>query len=87
MTQRAALLSSGFLSFVTGFRPLRAVTSLFIAVANWIIPGKGLRRGPFVTEEEILTMADVAAQESAIEKQERELIHSIFHFEIGRAHV
>ena len=79
-TERAALLSSGFLSFVTGFRPLRAVTSLFIAVANWIIPGKGLRRGPFVTEEEILTMADVAAQESAIEKQERELIHSIFHF-------
>ena len=79
-TERAALLSSGFLSFVTGFRPLRLVTALFIAVANWIIPGKGLRRGPFVTEEEILTMADVAAQESAIEKQERELIHSIFHF-------
>jgi len=79
-SERAALMTSGLLSFVTGFLPLRVLTSLFIAVANWIIPGKGLRRGPFVTEEEILTMADVAAQESSIEKQERELIHSIFHF-------
>ncbi|MFM8237101.1 MAG: hemolysin family protein [Actinomycetota bacterium] len=79
-TERAALLTSGLLSFVTGFLPLRVLTAVFIAVANWIIPGKGLRHGPFVTEEEILTMADVAAQESSIEKQERELIHSIFHF-------
>ena len=30
-------------------------------------PGKGLKEGPFVTEEEIRTMADVAAEEAAIE--------------------
>ena len=45
-----------------------------------MLPGKGLRTGPFVTEQEILTMADVAAQEAAIETEERELIHSIFDF-------
>jgi CBS domain containing-hemolysin-like protein len=39
-----------------------------------------LRGGPFVTEKEILTMADVAAQEASIETEERELIHSIFEF-------
>ena len=43
-------------------------------------PGKGMRMGPFTTEADILTMADVAAQEDSIETEERELIHSIFEF-------
>ena len=45
-----------------------------------ILPGKGLKQGPFVTENEIRQMADVAAEEAAIETEERELIHSIFEF-------
>src|SRR5262249_18333018 len=56
------------------------LTRGFIGLANVVLPGRGLRAGPFVTEEEILTMADVAAQEAAIETEERELIHSIFEF-------
>src|SRR5439155_847386 len=36
--------------------------------------------GPFVTEEEIRTMADVAADAAVIEREERRLIHSIFEF-------
>src|SRR5689334_2155048 len=79
-TERAAMSVSGLLSFLTRFPPLRVLTRGFIGLANVVLPGKGLRRGPFVTEEEILTMADVAAQEAAIETQERELIHSIFEF-------
>ena len=78
--ERAALRVSGLLSFLTRFPPLRVLTRGFIGLANIVLPGRGLRRGPFVTEEEILTMADVAAQESAIETEERELIHSIFDF-------
>ena len=78
--ERAVLLVSGLLAFVTRFPPLRVLTRGFIGLANVVMPGKGLRRGPFVTEEEILTMADVAAQEAAIETEERELIHSIFDF-------
>ena len=62
------------------FPPLRVLTRGFIGLANVVLPGKGLRGGPFVTEEEILTMADVAAQEASIETEERELIHSIFEF-------
>ena len=58
----------------------RAHHAWFIGIANVVLPGKGLRHGPFVTEEEILTMADVAAEEAAIETEERELIHSIFEF-------
>jgi CBS domain containing-hemolysin-like protein len=79
-SERSALALSPLLSFVTRFWPLRVLTRMFIGIANVVLPGKGLRRGPFVTEEEILTMADVAAQEAAIETEERELIHSIFEF-------
>jgi CBS domain containing-hemolysin-like protein len=78
--ERAVMMVSGLLSFLTRFPPLRVLTRGFIGLANVVLPGKGLRRGPFVTEEEILTMADVAAQEAAIETEERELIHSIFDF-------
>jgi CBS domain containing-hemolysin-like protein len=78
--ERAVMMVSGLLSFLTRFPPLRVLTRGFIGLANIVLPGKGLRLGPFVTEEEILTMADVAAQEAAIETEERELIHSIFDF-------
>jgi putative hemolysin len=79
-TDRAVLSVSALLVFLTKFAPLRVMTRGFIGLANIVLPGKGLRGGPFVTEEEILTMADVAAQESSIETEERELIHSIFEF-------
>lgn len=51
-----------------------------IAVANVIMPGKGLPEGPFVTEADIKAMAEVASDEEAIEEEEKELIHSIFEF-------
>jgi putative hemolysin len=79
-SERSALFLSPLLKFVTNFWPLRLLTRMFIGLANVVLPGRGLRHGPFVTEEEILTMADVAAQEAAIETEERELIHSIFEF-------
>ena len=78
--ERAAMAVSGLLTFLTRFAPLRILTRGFIGLANVVLPGKGLRGGPFVTEAEILTMADVAAQEASIETEERELIHSIFEF-------
>jgi len=45
-----------------------------------LLPGKGLPKGPFVTEYEIRHMVDVAEEEEEIEEEERELIHSIFEF-------
>lgn len=79
-SERAAMAVSGMLTFLTRFRPLAILTRGFIGLANIVLPGRGLRGGPFVTEREILTMADVAAQEASIETEERELIHSIFEF-------
>jgi len=79
-TDRAALGMASFLHFITYFRPLRVLSSGLIGLANVMLPGKGLARGPFVTEGEIRAMVDEAADEEAIETEERRLIHSIFEF-------
>jgi len=79
-TENAALALTPMLWFLTHFAPLRWLSNLLIGVANVVLPGKGLKQGPFVTEEEIRTMADVAASEDSIEREERRLIHSIFEF-------
>jgi putative hemolysin len=55
-------------------------TRLLIGIANILLPGKGLREGPFVSEEEIRAMAEAGHEEGAIEEGEKELIHSIFEF-------
>jgi CBS domain containing-hemolysin-like protein len=79
-TERAALRVTPLLHFLTTFPPLRLISRALIGLANVVLPGRGLREGPFVTEEEIRTMADVAAEEQSIESTERRLIHSIFEF-------
>jgi CBS domain containing-hemolysin-like protein len=61
-------------------RILRGPTRLLIGLANVLLPGRGLRQGPFVSEEEIRSMAEVGSQEGAIEIEEKEMIHSIFEF-------
>jgi putative hemolysin len=78
--ERSVMAVSRLLVFATHFAPLRVVTRGFIGLANIVLPGRGLAEGPFVTEHEILSMADVAADEAEIETEERELIHSIFEF-------
>jgi CBS domain containing-hemolysin-like protein len=79
-TDRAALRTAGVLYALTNFPPLRALARGLITLANIVMPGKGLKEGPFVTEEDLRAMADVAAKEESIEREERELIHSIFEF-------
>jgi putative hemolysin len=79
-TDRAALRLAPLLWAITHFPPLRALSRVLIGVANVILPGKGLKKGPYTTEEDIRTMADVAAEEKVIEREERRLIHSIFEF-------
>jgi putative hemolysin len=77
---RAALRVSGPLAFMTRFTPLRVLSRGLIGLANLVLPGRGLKRGPFVSEEDIRAAADVAADEQEIEREERKLIHSIFEF-------
>ena len=78
--ERASLLAAPLIAALTSFPPVRLLASGLIALSNALLPGKGLRRGPFVSEEELLTMADVAVVEDVIEREERALIHSIIEF-------
>ena len=79
-SDRVALKLTPFLWAISNFPPLRLLSRGLIGLANVLLPGHGLKQGPFVTEEDLRTMADVAADEEAIEREERRLIHSIFEF-------
>jgi CBS domain containing-hemolysin-like protein len=61
-------------------RVLALPTRMLIGLANVLLPGKGLKQGPFVSEEEIRSMAEVGHEEGVIEEEEKELIHSVFEF-------
>ncbi len=77
-TERAALLTAPIVEFAGWV--LRFPARVLIGVANVILPGKGLKKGPFVTEEEILALAEEAMEHSVIEESERDLIESIIDF-------
>jgi CBS domain containing-hemolysin-like protein len=80
-TERAALFMAAPV-YVLG-RSLNPLGRVLISIANAamiILPGRGLKEGPFITEDEIRHMVDVAEEEDTIEEEERELIHSVFEF-------
>ena len=80
-TETAALIAAGPVYFFG--RLLMPVARVLILVANalmLLLPGRGLPKGPFVTEDEIRHLVDVAEEEEEIEEEERELIHSVFEF-------
>ena len=77
---KTALAMTPFLWAITKFVPLMWISKGLIVVSNIILPGKGIKEGPFVTEDDLKTMATVAALESGIEHEERAMIHSIFEF-------
>jgi len=79
-SERAALLAAPFVAVLVRFPPLRWATMGLIRLSNLFLPGKGMRQGPFVSEHELLAMADAAAQQDVIEREERTLIHSIIDF-------
>jgi len=75
-SDRMALAVAPFV-WVVG-RTLSWPTRLLIGIANVLLPGKGLKSGPFVMPGEIRTMADVGLEEGSIAGHEREMIHSVF---------
>lgn len=77
-TERAALFTAPVVEFAGWV--LRLPARALIGVANIILPGKGLKKGPFVTEEEILALAEEAMEHAVIEESERDLIESIIDF-------
>ncbi len=79
-SERAALLVARPVVAIGNFAPLRWIARGLIGVSNALLPGKGLKQGPYVSEEELLAMTDAAADDDAIEQEERQLIRSVFEF-------
>ena len=77
-SDRAALAVAPFVWFLG--RVLAAPTRALIGLANVLLPGKGLKEGPFVSEADLRAMAEAGHEEGSIEREEKELIHSIFEF-------
>jgi putative hemolysin len=78
--QRSALLAARPVSALVAFPPLKWVSRGLIGLTNVIVRGKGLERGPFVSESELLGIVEGAVDDDVIEEEERELIESIIEF-------
>ena len=78
--QRAALLAARPALVLVRFPPLQWMSRVLISITNVIVRGKGLERGPFVSESELLGIVETAAEDEVIEEEERELIESIIEF-------
>ncbi|MFZ6005441.1 MAG: hemolysin family protein [Actinomycetota bacterium] len=76
-TDRAALASARPIKLLANWPPLRLLSRGLIGLTNVLLPGKGLKRGPFMSEEELLAVADLALEDSVIEVEERRLIESV----------
>ncbi|MDP8986996.1 MAG: hemolysin family protein, partial [Actinomycetota bacterium] len=79
-TERSALLVAPVVSVLARLAPVRLLTRALIGLSNLVLPGKGRRAGPVVSEEELLALADVAVEADVIEVEERALIRSIIDF-------
>ena len=78
--ERAALFTARPIEWLVSFPPLRLISRALIGLTNVLLPGKGLKEGPFVSEQELLGIVGAAADDEVIEHEERELIESIIEF-------
>lgn len=78
--ERAALLAARPTLALASFPLLKWISQGLISFTNVIMPGKGLEKGPFVSEQEFLGIVEAAAEDDVIEQQERRLIESILEF-------
>jgi len=78
--ERAALRTARPTEWLVTFPPLRLISRGLIGLTNILLPGKGLKQGPFVSEQELLGIVEAAADDEVIEHEERRLIESIIEF-------
>ncbi len=78
--EKAALFSARPAAALVGLPPLRWISMGLIWLTNVLVRGKGLEKGPFVSEQELLGYVEAAAQDDVIEVEERELIESVIEF-------
>ena len=78
--ERAAKFTARPVAALVSFPLLQWVSRGLISLTNVIVKGKGLEKGPFVNEQELLGIVEAAAEDGVVEHEERELIESIIEF-------
>lgn len=78
--ERVALALARPMAALVAFPPVRVLTSALIGATNVLLPGKGMKTGPWVSEEDLLAVAAEAAAAQSIEADEQALIESIIEF-------
>ena len=78
--EKAALSTSPVIRGLVAFKPLGWITRALIRITNVLLPGKGIKAGPYTSDEMLRAIANEAAEEEVIESEERTLIHSIIDF-------
>jgi putative hemolysin len=78
--ERAALRTGPVIRLLVAFAPIGWITRGLIRITNLLLPGRGIRQGPYTSDEMLRALADEAAEEEVIEHEERTLIHSIIDF-------
>jgi putative hemolysin len=79
-SERAALAIARPIARLVAIAPIEWISRGLIGLTNVLIPGRGLARGPFVTEHELLGIVDEAAHDRVIEFEERDMIENIIEF-------
>lgn len=79
-SERAALIAARPTLALVSFPPLKLISNALISLTNVIVRGKGLKKGPFVSESELLGIVEAAADDEVIEPEEMELVKSIIEF-------
>ena len=77
---RVALSLARPIGLLLRIAPIRLLARTLIGLTNIIVPGRGLRQGPFALPEELIALADAAVEDEVIEPAERDLIESVIEF-------
>jgi len=77
---RIALSMARPIELLARFAPVRLLANALITVTNVIVPGKGLRQGPFSSAQELIALADAAVEDEVLDQGERDLIESVIEF-------
>lgn len=78
--ERAALTLTGPVAALVGTPVVRLLANGLVGLTNVVVPGKGLRRGPFASPEDFMALADAAVENEVIDEDERDLIESVIEF-------
>ncbi|MDH3683113.1 MAG: hemolysin family protein [Acidimicrobiia bacterium] len=78
--ERVALALARPVELLVGFWPIRLLANALISVTNVVVPGRGLRKGPFSMPEELIALADAAVEDAVLDEDERDLIESVIEF-------